>query len=94
MAADWHEEWKKDSGAAKKKYEGKVIELTGEIDSVGADPYGDIGYVYLKTPGGLGIRCGLEDKALWFKVGPDCKVKVRGKPDGPSRSRRAIPPCC
>jgi len=83
-AEEWHKEWKNGPEAAKKKYDEKLIELSGEIDDADmSDPYGRIGYFFLKVPGGgIGIRCGTEDKEPWFKIGPGCKVKIRGKPDG------------
>jgi hypothetical protein len=82
-AEEWQKEWKNGPEAAKKKYDEKLIELSGEIDdSDMSDPYGRIGYVYLKVPGGGNVRCGTEDKEPWFKVGPGCKVRIQGKPDG------------
>src|SRR5262245_15415033 len=39
-AKTWKEEWKKDSAAAGAKYRGKVIELSGAVDSADQDPFG------------------------------------------------------
>jgi tRNA_anti-like len=76
----WNAEWEKDREAATKKYKGKIIELSGAVRSVDDDPYGSVGYIYLKTQKGiLGVRCALNDRAPWLKVGPDCTIKVRGQ---------------
>lgn len=80
-ASDWMAEWKKDEAEARKKYQGKVTELTGEVRDFGDDPYGNVGYLFLKVEGNLlGVRCAALDKAPWLKVGPGCTVKVRGTP--------------
>jgi len=80
-AKAWEEWWEKDKAVAAAKYQGKVVELSGVVDSADADPYGEVGYVYLKTTGkGTGVRCSTVDKEPWSKVSPGSKVKIRGIP--------------
>src|SRR4051812_21276940 len=43
-AKAWHAEWKKDKVAAAKKYQGKVIEVSGVVANVESDPTGQGGY--------------------------------------------------
>jgi hypothetical protein len=76
----WHAEWKKDSEAAAKKYKGKIVELTGVVDHPDDDPYCRVGYIWLKPESGiLGVRCALDDTSPWLKVGPGCKIKIKGQ---------------
>jgi len=78
-AKAWKEEWKKDSAAAGAKYRGKVIELSGAVDSADQDPFGAVGYVFLLGPGDdQGVRCATVDKEPWAKVSPGSKVKIKG----------------
>jgi hypothetical protein len=78
--AEWHAAFKKDSEAAKAKYKDKVVEMAGTVRSVGPDPYGEVGYVYLDVPKELlGVRCVLADKKPWLKVSPGSKVTVKGR---------------
>jgi hypothetical protein len=78
--AEWKADFKKDSEAAKAKYKDKVVEISGTVSSVGPDPYGEVGYVYLDVPNELlGVRCVLADKKPWMKVSPGSKVKVKGR---------------
>jgi hypothetical protein len=75
----WHAEWKKDPETAKKKYKGKIIELTGVVDRPGDDPYGRVGYIYPKIKsGGIGPRCALDEVAPWLRVGPGCTIRIKG----------------
>jgi hypothetical protein len=75
----WQAEWQKDREAARKKYGGKIVELSGVVESPRDDPYGEVGYIYLKVkaPGGI-QRCTLDDRAPWLRVGPECTIKIRG----------------
>lgn len=78
-AEEWADQWKKDSNTAQKKYTGKVIELSGEVDSVAEDPYGKVGLVYIKArPGVSSVGCLLVDKEPWLKISKGSKVRVRG----------------
>jgi hypothetical protein len=78
-AESWHAEWKKDAEAARKKYKGKIVELSGVVEHPDDDPYGRIGYIWLKAKSDiLGPRCALDDTAPWLKVGPGCTIKIRG----------------
>jgi hypothetical protein len=77
--AEWRAAFKKDSAAARARYKGKVIEMSGTVDSARPDPYGLCGYISLEVPNDLvGVRCVLADKKPWRKVSPGSKVKVRG----------------
>jgi hypothetical protein len=78
-AESWHAEWAKDREAASTKYKGKTVELSGVVDHPSDDPYCRVGFIYLKIKGdGIGPRCALDDPAPWLKVGPGCKVKIKG----------------
>ena len=77
--AQWRAEFKKDAAAARAKYKGKVIEMSGTVDSARPDPYGLCGYINLEVANDFeGVRCVLTDKTPWKKVSPGSKVKVRG----------------
>jgi hypothetical protein len=79
-AADWYAEWKKDESAAKLKYKGKVIELSGTVDRAvedGSDR--GMGWVFLVAPGAIvGFPMYTNDKDPWLRVCSGSKVKVRG----------------
>jgi hypothetical protein len=76
--AVWVADWEK-ADAARAKYAGKIIEISGEVADVSADPYGSVGYVYLKTDAkGKTATCCTADTYPWAKVSPGSKVKVRG----------------
>jgi hypothetical protein len=78
--ADWRAEFKKDSQAARAKYRGKVIEMSGTVSSARPDPYGLCGYISLDVADdAFGVRCVLTDLKPWKRVSPGSKVKVRGK---------------
>jgi hypothetical protein len=78
-AESWHAEWAKDGEAARTKYKGKIVELNGDVDKPGDDPYCKVGYIYLKVKKALiGVRCALDDPAPWLKVGPGCTIKIKG----------------
>jgi hypothetical protein len=81
MAAEaWNAEWKKDKDAAAARYKGKVVELSGTVQGADDDPYGEVGYVYLKAKDNLiGVRCATRNKKPWTKVSPGSEVKVRGR---------------
>jgi hypothetical protein len=75
----WYVDFKKDGPAAAKKYQGKVVELSGMVATVSPTTW----CVYLKVenPGKneLGVPCVFEPKARWPMVSVGSKVKVRGK---------------
>jgi hypothetical protein len=77
-ATAWHAEFKKDANAAKRKYMGKVVELTGTIDDVEDDFKHRFGYVCLKVTGDR-VRVATKDKKPWLTVAPGSQVKVKGK---------------
>jgi hypothetical protein len=78
--AQWRADFKKDSSAARAKYKGKVIEMSGTVDSARPDPYGQVGYINLEVPNDFeGVRCVLADKKPWRRVSPGSKVTVRGR---------------
>jgi hypothetical protein len=78
-ADSWHDEWEKRGDAAKTKYKGKIVELTGTVESADDDPYLTVGYIYLKLKkSGIGVRCTLDDLAPWLRVAPGCTVKLKG----------------
>jgi tRNA_anti-like len=78
-AKAWHAEWKKDKAATAKKYQGKVIELSGVVAQVESDPTGQGGFVFLEVAGdALGVQCATVDKEPWAKVSTGSSVKVRG----------------
>jgi hypothetical protein len=87
-ASQFTEEFRKDAKAAEAKFDGKVIELTGEATHVGREKDQtiesvDYGIVLLK-----GIKvgerdwivgCYMRDKEPWKKAIPGQTVKVKGK---------------
>jgi hypothetical protein len=76
----WAADFKKDSQAARAKYKGKVIEMSGTVSLARPDPYGLCGYISLDVPNdAFGVRCVLADLKPWKKVSPGSKVTVRGK---------------
>lgn len=77
--AEWHAAFKKDPEAARARYKDKVVEMSGTVDGVGPDPYGEVGRLYLEVPNFQHVECMLADKKPWLKVSPGSKVKVRGK---------------
>ena len=93
-AAAWMAEWKKDREATRKKYLGKVVEISGTVNRTSQDPYGDVGYVFLKVEGEiLGVRCCLADKEPWLKVSPGSMVKVRGTHSAEAGLAGDVYPC-
>jgi hypothetical protein len=79
--AEWRADFKKDAQAAKAKYKGKVIEMSGVVDSARPDPFGaPVGFIDLEVANDFaGVRCVLKDPKPWKKVSPGSKVTVRGK---------------
>jgi len=71
------EEFEKDSKAARQKYQGKVIDLSGRIDRLNRNIGGGDAFVVLDG-GKEGVRCVTVDKQPWNKVVPGQKVKLRG----------------
>jgi len=82
-AAQWAEEWKKNSDpqALRTKYEGKIIELSGEVLRVGEDAFGEFGLIFLEAPKEYFefIRCATKDLKPWVQLSQGSKVKIRGK---------------
>jgi hypothetical protein len=80
-AADWHAEFKKDKGAARAKYIGKIIELTGHVSVV--DQVAGVTFIHLEEGidalGVQGVRCGFKDPNLWERVSVGSDVIVRGR---------------
>jgi hypothetical protein len=77
-AKAWSEEWREGLAAARAKYRGKVIDLSGEVDSF-VDGAGEPAELRLKAAEGrLGARCLTVDRQPWAKVAPGSKVKIRG----------------
>jgi hypothetical protein len=83
MEADsWFDQWRYRE-TARRKYKGKVVELRGTVDGVGADSECKAGFIYLKgKPDSVGVTCTLDDPAPWLKVGPGCTVKIKGVAGG------------
>jgi hypothetical protein len=78
-ADTWQAEWEKDKKAAKEKYKGKIVELSGVVDRANDDPYLKNGYIYLKLKKSLfGLRCTLDDLAPWLTVAPGCTIMLKG----------------
>jgi exonuclease VII large subunit len=79
-AADWHAEFKKDDKAAKAKYAGKVVELTGQAGNVVQNADAGVAFIHLKVDKDfLGVRCGTKDMNVWEKVAEGSDVTVRGR---------------
>jgi hypothetical protein len=79
-AAEWHAEFKKDDKAAKAKYAGKVVELTGKATSVLQNLDAGMAFIHLAVEKDfLGVRCDTKDLNVWEKVSPGSEVTVRGR---------------
>lgn len=77
----WKEECKNNPKGAKEKYTGKVIQLTGTIETLGADPYRPLGIIYLRDNMSTDeIRCYTADPEPWWKVSPGSKITLKGTP--------------
>jgi hypothetical protein len=78
----WYTEWTANDRAARDKYEGKVVELSGEVSEVTARLEGDRiarGVVIIKAVGkDHTIRCLTTDLHPWERVSAGSKVKMRG----------------
>lgn len=75
----WLMEWKKDSRSARSQYEGKVIELKGEVGEILENPEVLGGFLFLKANGvDQGVRCTVGERELWRKWAPGTQVTVRG----------------
>ena len=97
-ATAWHDEFKKDEGAARTKYLDKVIELTGVVDSVldqqAAPGLPALSMVHLEVPkDSLGVRCDCTPPDLWKTVMPGSNTTVRGKYTVNSRLKGELFPC-
>jgi tRNA_anti-like len=84
-AHDYDTDWKKDAKAAEKKYEGKMIELKGELNSIGLNDEG-IAWVSLRTGNKIAntevegtVSCQLLEKNPWAKLGRGQTVTLRGR---------------
>ena len=76
-AKEWHDECQK-KDAASKKYNGKIIEVFGEVSAVTEGGSPPRSYIHLKVEGefgGLRFPCGVDD---WKKAVPKSKVVLRG----------------
>jgi hypothetical protein len=78
-AEAFHKEYEADRVAAAKKYKDKVIELSGEVDSVGRNIGGDA-YITLKVDKQLiGVMCMTVDEFPWTKAVKGQKIKIKGR---------------
>lgn len=85
----WRDEWKNDREAAKKKYTGKIVELTGEVIYVMVAFEGSLagrdlrsgpgGWVNLKNPNGSPVTCTTTDPQPWLTVSEGSKIRIRGR---------------
>jgi hypothetical protein len=88
-APAWREEWKKDRAAARKKYTGKVVELTGEVifvsvqfegTAVSGLKSGPGGWVNLKgAQEGFPVMCITTDPQPWLTVAAGSRARIRGR---------------
>jgi hypothetical protein len=79
----WFTEWVADDRAAREKYEGKVMELSGDVSEVTAkldDERQVVQGVIILKAGAKDhvIRCLTTDRQPWERVSPGSKVKLRG----------------
>lgn len=78
-AQEFHSEFMKNTKTAEAKFNGKVIELSGEVSAVGHNMFDEYAIV-LKVEGDFaGVRCLTADDEPWSKVCNGQKVKVKGK---------------
>ncbi len=79
-ATEYFKAVKADPKMAREKYEGKVVELTGEVWTV-TSPFNDGVCVILATDEKLKVvYVYTSDKMLWERVGAGAKVTIRGTP--------------
>jgi hypothetical protein len=72
-------EFNTDKSAALAKYQGKMIDLSGVVKSVGDDGSGDSGLVEIVTgEGSLGLPCYTVDKEPFAHLAPGQTVKLQG----------------
>lgn len=77
-AEDFMKEFKASESDARKKYKGKVIELSGEVTGIGRNISGEDS-ISLKAPDLLGMMCFTAMEEPWTKAVPGQKVKLKGK---------------
>jgi hypothetical protein len=75
-AVEFAEEYAKDKQAARQKYQGKVVDLSGRIDRLNRN-ISRQAFVVLEG-GRDGVRCLTVDKAPWNKVTPGQQITLRG----------------
>lgn len=85
---EWLAEWQ-DPKAAEEKFNLKIIELSGEVESLRLLKRGDkdlVPCLFLKTGPKVSTRVMVltQDKEPWARVSPGSKVKVKGTSDGQS----------
>jgi len=73
----------KDKQAAKAKYQGKLIELSGTVRAIqGGVPARETGIVNLGATNSMfGVNCSMTEKEPWARVSPGQQVRIRGKAD-------------
>jgi hypothetical protein len=79
----WSAEWEVDKKAAKAKYKGKRIELSGTVGVISSEPYGNGTILYLavgKWP--TEISCYTVQREAWAKVSPGSRIKILGDCEG------------
>ncbi len=78
-AEAFQKEYSDDKVAAEKKYKGKVIELSGEVHTIGRLG-GDTPYIGLKAGKELlGVPCATADQQPWGTAVPGQVVKLKGR---------------
>jgi hypothetical protein len=78
-AVELQAEFKTDKTTALAKYQGKTIDLSGVVKSVGDDGSGDSGLVEIVTgEGSLGLPCYTVDREPYARLAPGQTVKLQG----------------
>lgn len=78
-AEDFHKEYEADKNAAAQKYKGKVIELSGEVQTVKRID-ADRSMLLLKVEKSFfGVQCVTTEEQPWAKVAPGQQIKIKGK---------------
>lgn len=79
-ASAWYDEFQKDPAAAREKYRGKTLDLSGRVAYISPENWG----VYLKAEHAdpkkeLGVPCIFPRESPWAYVSVGSAVKIRGK---------------
>jgi uncharacterized protein (DUF1330 family) len=78
-AETYYDDYQRDKQAAFKKYFGKVVELSGVVESMGQDPRAGRSFIHLRASEAThGVQCITLDPEPWATVSPGQTVRLKG----------------